>query len=278
MGRRSDETSRHSGLRTVDVARRVGCSVQHLRNLENEGVVPAVARTSSGYRSWDEVHVLSAVAYRELAQGVGPVLAKGLLRALHHQPSELFLALLDDAHADLARERHDLRLAREAVAAIAAEPLAAPQPSDAMTISELADALGTTTATLRHWEAEELLAPQRAGRSRTRTYSPVQVRDARVIHQLRTAGYPIPQLRPVLRTLLRSQDTDVALGSGLKVRDQQLTNRSHALLRASAGLRDVLAARNPVGGADQPTRRAVDRTSSSRYRREPNVELQLPSQ
>lgn len=102
MGKRSDETSRHSGLRTVDVARRVGCSVQHLRNLENEGVVPAAARTSSGYRSWDEVHVLSAVAYRELAQGVGPVLAKGLLRALHHQPSEVFLALLDDAHADLA--------------------------------------------------------------------------------------------------------------------------------------------------------------------------------
>lgn len=243
-GRVSEEKSRHSGLRTVDVARRVGCSVQHVRNLEHEGVIPAATRTSSGYRSWEEVHVLSAVAYGELTQGVGPVRAKVLLRALHHQPAAVFLALLDDAHADLSRERRDLQLAREAVADIAAEPLAAPQLSDAMTISELADALGTTPATLRHWEAEGLLAPQRTGRSRTRTYSPVQVRDARVIHQLRSAGYPIPQLRPVLRTLLRAQDSDVALETGLSVRDQQLSNRSHALLRASAALRDVLAAKN----------------------------------
>jgi DNA-binding transcriptional MerR regulator len=252
MSRARAETSRHGGLRTVDVARRVGCSVQHLRNLERDGVVPVAARTSSGHRSWGELHVLSAVAYRELTAGVGPTPAKELLRALHRQPPAVFLALLDDAHADLARERRTLRLAREAAAAIAAEPLAAPRPSDAMTISELAGALGTTPATLRHWEAEQLLAPQRAGRGHIRTYSPVQVRDARVIHQLRTAGYRIPQLRTVLHTFLNPQNTDAALESGLKVRDGQLTNRSHALLRASAALRDVLAATNQVDGADEP--------------------------
>lgn len=253
MSRARTEASRHGGLRTVDVARRVGCSVQHLRNLERDGVIPVAARTSSGHRSWGELHVLSAAAYRELTAGVGPATAKQLLQALHRQPPAVFLALLDDAHADLARERHTLRLAREAAAAIAAEPLAAPHPSDAMTISELAGALGTTTpATLRHWEAEQLLAPQRAGRGHIRTYSPFQVRDARVIHQLRAAGYRIPQLRPVLRTLLNPQNTGAALESGLKVRDRQLTNRSHALLRASAALRDVLAATNQVDGADEP--------------------------
>ncbi len=224
--------------------------MQHLRNLERDGVVPVAARTSSGHRSWGELHVLSAVAYRELTAGVGPTPAKELLRALYRQPPAVFLALLDNAHTDLARERRTLRLAREAVAAIAAEALAAPRPSDAMTISELAGALGTTPATLRHWEAEQLLAPQRAGRGHIRTYSPVQVRDARVIHQLRTAGYRIPQLRPVLRTLLNPQNTDATLESGLKVRDGQLTNRSHALLRAA--LRDVLAATNQVDGADEP--------------------------
>ena len=243
-------------MRTVDVARRVGCSVQHLRDLEREGVVPAVARTASGYRSWGQMHVLSAMAYRELAQGVGPARARGLLRALHRQPLAAFLALLDDAHADLARDRRDLRLARAAVAAIAAEPLTTWQPSDAMTITELTGALGITTATLRHWEAQGLLAPDRAGHGRVRTYSPVQVRDARVVHQLRTAGYGIPLLREVLPTLLDARAATV-VNSGLEARDQHLTDRSHALLRAAAALRDLLQAGRPTNGAAEPHQNAM---------------------
>jgi DNA-binding transcriptional MerR regulator len=236
-------------LRTVDVARRVGCSVQHLRDLEREGVLPPTERTPSGYRCWRQVHVDSAVAYRELAQGVGPAPAKVLLQALHRQAPAAFLAQLDDAHATLARERRDLRLARQAVAAIAAEPLTAPRPSDAMTISELADALGTTPASLRHWEAQGLIAAVRAGGGRVRTYSPIQVRDVRVIHQLRTAGYPIPHLRAVLQWLSDPRHPGDPLDAALNVRDTQLTNRSHALLRAAAALRDALAAKHLSGEA-----------------------------
>jgi DNA-binding transcriptional MerR regulator len=228
-------------LRTVDVARRVGCSVQHLRDLEREGVLPAAERTSSGYRSWGQVHVLAAIAYRELAQGVGPARAGELLRALHAQPLTVFLAGLDDAHADLARQRRGLRLAREAVAAIAAEPLTAPEPSDSMTITELTEALGLTPATLRHWEAQGLLAPARAGHGRVRTYTPAQVRDARVVHQLRTAGYGIPQLREVLHLLSSTRRADDALDAGLGARDRQLTQRSHGLLRAAAAVHALTA-------------------------------------
>lgn len=249
MSRHVASESRHPALRTVDVARRVGCSVQHLRDLEREGVVPQAARAPSGYRSWSEVHVHSAVAYRELTQGVGPAPAKVLLRALHREAPAVFLALLDDAHATLARERRDLQLAREAVAAIAAEPLTTPHPSDIMTISELADALGTTPASLRHWEAQGLFAAGRAGRGRVRTYSAVQVRDARVIHQLRTAGYPIPHLRAFLHWLLDPRHLGEALDTALNVREKQLTNRSYALLRAAAALRDALAAKDPGGEA-----------------------------
>lgn len=246
MRRLGAGSGRHGGLRTVDVARRVGCSVQHLRDLEREGIVPAAERTSSGYRSWGQVHVLAAIAYREFAQSVGPARARELLRALNGQAVAVFLADLDDAHADLARERRDLRLARQAVAAIAAEPLAAPEPSDAMTITELTDALGLTPATLRHWEAQGLLAPERAGHGRVRTYTPAQVRDARVVHQLRTAGYGIPQLREVLHLLSYSQRADVTLDTGLRARDQQLTNRSHGLLRAAAAVHDLIAVDRPV--------------------------------
>ena len=41
--------SRNTRLRTVDVARRVGCSVQHVRDLEQAGFLPPAERTDSGY-------------------------------------------------------------------------------------------------------------------------------------------------------------------------------------------------------------------------------------
>ncbi len=230
----------HPPLRTVDVARRVGCSVQHIRDLERDGVLPPAARTPAGYRSYLEVHVRSAVAYRVLAQAVGPVAAKDLLRGVHRAPPADVLALLDDAHAALARERRDVHLARTAVAAIAAEPLDAPRPSDAMGITELAAALGTTVATLRHWEAEGLLTPDRTGPARARTYSPTQVRDVRVLHQLRLAGYPIPELRTLLPRLLGPGAAGTDLRAVLDARERHLATRSRALLRAAAALDGLL--------------------------------------
>jgi len=68
--------SRNTALRTVDVARRAGCSVQQVRNLEQAGVLPPTTRTPAGYRTYTHVHVLAAVAYVALSAGVGPVQAK----------------------------------------------------------------------------------------------------------------------------------------------------------------------------------------------------------
>lgn len=68
--------SRKSGFRTIDVARRAGYSVQQIRDLESDGVLPAVPRTRSGYRSYTEEHVQAALAYRAFAANcAGPATA-----------------------------------------------------------------------------------------------------------------------------------------------------------------------------------------------------------
>lgn len=58
-------------MRTADVARRVGYSVQQVRNLERDGVLPPATRTATGYRIYGEVHLQSALAYRALAMRRG---------------------------------------------------------------------------------------------------------------------------------------------------------------------------------------------------------------
>ncbi|MEV5569745.1 MerR family transcriptional regulator [Spirillospora sp. NPDC052269] len=235
-------------LRTGAVAELAGYSVQQIRNLERDGVLPPAARTASGYRCHGEVHVRSALAYRALAAAVGPVDAKEIVRAVHRAPLSHMLALLDAAHARLDTERTALRAARDAVQAISGEPIADVRASDAMTVSGLAAALGVRPSTLRHWDAEGLVVPDRVAGARR--YSPSQVRDARIVQQLRAAGYrvgPLRELMPALRGGRRLED----VASALNARDADVTSRSRALLDGAAALNAVLDAATPtVPGSD----------------------------
>lgn len=234
-------TLNSSSMRTVDVARQAGCSVQQVRNLERDGVLPPATRTAAGYRIYGEIHLYSAHAYRALAIGTGPVEAKRIVRAVHQAPTSEVLALLDAAHAGLDRERTDLALAKEAVEAISVEPIEGVRPSDSMSVSDLAAALGVRTSALRHWDAEGLVVPDRIPPRGTRRYTPAQARDARIVHQLRSAGYRIDPLRtlmPELRHGRGSADVRAALAT----RDASIATRSRALLDAAAALSAVLAA------------------------------------
>ncbi|TXS52456.1 MerR family transcriptional regulator [Streptomyces sp. t39] len=227
-------------LRTVDVARRAGYSVQQVRNLERDGVLPPAARTPSGHRLYGERHVQSALAYRAFAAGAGPVEAKRIVRAAHRFPAspEVF-ALLDAAHARLDAERTDLRRAREAAGAISGERIEGVRASDAMSVSELAGALGVRPSTLRHWDAEGLAVPDRDPLRGTRRYSPAQVRDARVVHQLRRAGYRIGALRALMPELRHGRRwEDVA--SALDAREAAVVARSRGLLDGAAALAALL--------------------------------------
>ncbi|RZL82794.1 MAG: MerR family transcriptional regulator [Rhodococcus sp. (in: high G+C Gram-positive bacteria)] len=226
-------------MRTVDVARRAGCSVQHVRNLERDGVLPPAIRTATGYRIYSEVHLQSALAYRDLALGAGPVEAKRIVRTAHTCP-EATVALLDEVHARLHADRTELALAKKAAAAISTEPIEDVRASDSMGVTELATALGVRPSTLRHWDAEGLVIPDRDTPTGTRRYSPAQVRDARIVRQLRKAGYRIAPLRAVM-TQLRHTPGSSDVGAALDTRDQAITARSRALLDAAPALSALLA-------------------------------------
>lgn len=229
--------SRKPGLRTVDVARQAGYSVQQIRNLEHDGVLPSSVRSAAGYRSYTGQHVQAALAYRALAAAVGPVQAKAIMRSADSAWPEL----IDEAHARLHTERQELRLARQAAAAIAQEPVHDPRPSDAMNITELAGALGLRPSTLRHWESEGLISATRI--MGQRTYSPGEVRDVRIVHQLRLAGYRIPQLQ-ALMPQLRQAGRWAEVSSALAAREASLNSRSRHLIDGAA-LLIALSSRAP---------------------------------
>lgn len=226
-------------LRTAEVARLAGYSVQQVRNLERDGVLPTAMRTRAGYRLYTQLHVHCALGYRSLAAATGPVEAKRIVRAVHERPIADVLALVDAVHARLDLERAQLSDAKRAAEAISGEPIDDVRPSDAMWISELAMALGVRTSTLRHWDAEGLVVPGRVSTRGARWYAPTDVRDARIVHQLRQAGYRIDALRTLMPNLRRSDGAD-DVDAALAAREASITARSRALLDAAGRLSAII--------------------------------------
>ncbi|SEE68366.1 MerR family transcriptional regulator [Ruania alba] len=246
---------------TGQVATRAGCSVQQVRDLERLGVIPPAQRAANGYRHFGTRHVLALRAYRNLAHAVGPVRARTVMRGLDAVTLPEAVAAVTELHTELARAREGALAARRALAAIRAESITDPDPAgvtgdDALTITELAGALGVRTSTLRFWESEGLLRPERVTRRHARSYPPSAARDARIVAALRSAGYRIPDVRRAMAAV-HGFDTNTAAGLGdpaaaLERRLESLAAQMLALLHAGTDLAALLesapAPRAAMGG------------------------------
>jgi DNA-binding transcriptional MerR regulator len=110
-----------------------------------------------------------------------------------------------------------------------------------MSITDLSIALGVRSSTLRFWEDQGLIAPERVDGSGRRRYPPDAVRDARIVAALREGGYRIPAVREVMASV-RGSGGGTDARAALQDRLQSITARSESLLRAGAGLVDLLDA------------------------------------
>ncbi|MCX5060585.1 MULTISPECIES: MerR family transcriptional regulator [unclassified Streptomyces] len=231
-------------LRPVDLARLAGVSTQQIRTYEDAGVLPPATRTESGHRAFTDAHRRALLTYRALLKGYGPVTATRIMRTVHAGDTPGALALVDATHAALHTERSDLRASGEALEALArAEPQPVPGPGG-LRVGEVAALLGVRPSALRVWEEAGLLAPGRERGTRYRTYSPVDVRDARLVQTLRRSDYLLDQIRPVLEGLRREGSSE-ALRAAITARGQALTERTRAMLEGSGMLYEYLAADSP---------------------------------
>lgn len=231
-------------LGTTAVSSATGYSPQQIRDLEALDVIPPAARASNGYRQFSAIHVRDLQAYRDLAAAVGPVKARQAMRAVRSLPTDQAAALVCSLHAELNRERDEALAAQEALSAISGETAieAEPVDADAMTITELAAALGVRASTLRFWEKSGLVSPDRvttrAGSARR--YPLPAIREARITTALRAAGYRIPDIQKAISAIRRLQDIDQSLDA-LDVRINDIARRTLALLRAGTVISGIIA-------------------------------------
>jgi DNA-binding transcriptional MerR regulator len=250
-------------MRTVEVSRASGYSVQQVRDLERLGVIPPASRGANGYGQYSPGHVIALRAYRGLAVALGPVEARRVLSGLWSRPMADAAAEIGAAHVRLARERERLLDARAAVDALAAEPRATQNSATGgasagpswrgrgsdggsgsgervMSITELAGALDVRSSTLRFWEREGLVSSERVGALRVRYYDEANIRRVRIVAALRNGGHGVSAVRTDLASLdqhaARLDDIALQIDGQLDA----LAARSVALLEAGADLAAVM--------------------------------------
>lgn len=238
---RASDEHRPNSLSTAQTAAASGYSVQQVRDLERLGVIPPAYRAPNGYRRFSPLHLTALRAYRNLALAVGPAKARQAVRELRTLPLDSATALISSFHATLVRARADALAALNALAAIRAEVdgEADPAEDDAMTISELAAALGVRASTLRFWESSGLVTPERVTSMGARRYPPAAVREARIAAALRAAGYGIADVEKLMRSL-RDLDGPDNTQMVLRARLDTIAAQMCALLEAGTDFTQLL--------------------------------------
>ncbi|MFJ3299381.1 TioE family transcriptional regulator [Streptomyces bacillaris] len=253
-------------LRPVDLARPHGLSTQAVRNYEEAGILPAAARTESGYRTYSPLHAQALDTFLALLPGHGHPTATGIMRAVNRGAADEAFRLIDESHAQLLEDRRTLSAVENALRDLGSgapkprdpapgtphpgepEPRppapAAPAPPEGPTsaptsaptfIGPLADRLSVRPATLRKWEAAGLVRPRRDPLTGYRVYGEAEVRDARLVHQLRRGGYLLEQIAPLVDRVRAAgglEPLEAALGDWRS----RLATRGRALLTGSAKL------------------------------------------
>ncbi len=214
-------------------------SAQAIRNYDNAGVLPPTERTQTGYRRYTPLHAQALRAFLALRAGHGHQHAMEIMRATNRGDTESAYRLIDAAHVALLAERSTRT---EVATALGTLSTATPTPVKGrpLTVGELARRLGVHPATLRTWEAQGILRPERDRATGYRQYGPEGVRDAEIARQLRRGGYLLSQVAQFIESLREAGGAD-SLSAFLASWQDRLTARSRNLLTGAAQLDAYLA-------------------------------------
>ncbi|MEU8004344.1 TioE family transcriptional regulator [Catellatospora sp. NPDC049111] len=247
-------------LRPVDLARGQGLSTQAIRNYEEAGILPPADRTPSGYRVYTGLHVHALRAFAALAPAHGHQTATAIMRAVNEGAVEDALAVIDDSHLQLRTDRRTLTAVEQALRDLAdAEP--AVTRSAGTFVGPLARQLGVKPATLRKWERAGVVRPPRDPATGYRVYTPADVRDARLAHQLRRGGYLLEHIATLLDQVRAAGGVE-PLEAMLEDWRDRLAWRGRAMLSGAAALDAYLQERAETSPA--PGRQAGMRISHAK--------------
>ncbi len=243
-----------ASIRTRDLARVAGVSVQQVRNYEAQGLLPPVGRRPSGYRHYTPHHLAAIRIARLLMRAYGNQRALAMMRAVHQNDRATVLALMDEHHAELDRLRRQFEQTLTALRTLTtglAEDDRWRRPTR-VRVGAAARLANVRVSALRFWEKLGLLHPDREPGSRYRVYDLRQLRRLRVLALLRQANHDFGAIRVVLDELEADQPQRAV--AAVETRRDELDRRSWQCLEAAAALHGYLVEYGTGRSANSPDR------------------------
>lgn len=211
-------------MRTTDLAKAVGLGAQQVRNYEAWGFLPAVERNERGYRLYTERHLEALRTTKTLlSAGYSWQEANAVMRAVHEGNLDTALTIVDSRHAMLDQRRKHIETTLEAIHVLILEPATETGGGNVggLRVGDAAKAVKVRPSSLRFWEQQGLLQPERDDRSGYRIYNRQQMNHLNVVVLLRDANFGFGAIRSVL--------------------DELATGRPESTLRAIEKLRTVIS-------------------------------------
>ena len=226
-------------LRPIDLGRAVGLSSVQVNRFEGWGLLSPAERTPTGRRRYAERHLDALLALRAMQAGYGWRRGNRVMRRVQQGDLAAALALVDEQHAALHRQRQEVADTLDALRTLrdAAAPARQTRWRTApalLRIGEAAARAGVRPSAVRFWESQGLLTPPRDDESGFRLYDRQQLARLHVVAVLRQASYTFDAIRTLLDALAE-EGPDAALAA-VERRREQLTGASKLCARATAAL------------------------------------------
>ncbi|WP_078596290.1 MerR family transcriptional regulator [Evansella clarkii] len=228
-------------MKGIEIARKLNISTSALRHYESWGLIPKVERAENGYRIYTKEHEAYFQCIRALNAGFGMDLVKKIMPLIINRKIHDALWLINKAQVDLYTEKETVQKTVEILDSKEFNELTDIKKyrgKDYFSIGEVAKEANVSPSSIRHWEKEGLIEPERHNESGFRIYSSSDIRRVFIIRTVQRVVYSLDIVREVLSDIDKNnivRTKEMALQS-LQYIDQALVEQ----IRGIASLQNLL--------------------------------------
>ncbi|PPA71003.1 MerR family transcriptional regulator [Jeotgalibacillus proteolyticus] len=218
-------------IKPIVIARKLKISTSALRHYEAWGIVPKAERSENGYRLYTKEHVAYFECIRALNRGFGMKAAREIMPfIMEGNPTEA-LWVVNRVQGDLRKEKERAELALKILQQEEDLDRASRFKKQWYSIGEAAESLDLAASTLRHWEKEGLICPERMPDSGYRKYSREDLQRLLIIRTLKTAVYSLDIVREAMDEMGQHtiKSAVKVIRDSLALMDNQIKEQLHGL-------------------------------------------------
>lgn len=188
-------------MKGIEIARQLGISTSALRHYESWGIIPPVEREANGYRIYNPVHLAYFQCIRSLNAGFGMDLVKKVMPLIIEGKIHDALWLINQAQVNLHAERNTAQKTVEILEAKDLSQVISVNKNRKHTffsISDVAKETNVSASSIRHWEREGLIDPERDQESGYRQFTLADIRRVFIIRTVQRMVFSLDIVRQVL--------------------------------------------------------------------------------